>query len=553
MAAHAKSESPKEFAEIASANIGESDFTIRPDEQPESSDGLPPEGATSFHWDSGEPNSRGPVPSSKNCGPESDATCSASNQIVETDFAELKNGTLVELVQDSVNPRTTLLAVYKDGRIRYLDRLETDSGTLVPLQRTNEAYKRLRLPTEASPYESVQTLLSRIERLISQCVNVDAILLLVLADFVLSTWLVDRFEMAPYLSVVGLPQSGKTTLLSVLSLVCRRPFLIADITSASFYRACSQFNPTMLIDEAGSITNNPALRHILRAGSTRDVDSVQANRTFHAYGAKVLSWLEPPDDIALNSRCILIPMHESMRTDLLRPSNVDIEWEAARLQAQLLQFRFENYLKVEPGPIPGDEILRPRSRDLLRALSAAHLQDVERSERLIEFFYSGQAVPQEPLSPEQNAVLRALFSVIHMRQGYFSIQTVHLTEMVNLFLQHACENLRLQPRKVGAALSSLGICNRTRTKSGWFITVSRKDAEKLHQLAENYGIERLDARFQQITPEECEMCRAMAGKGSFRTTQGPEGSVSTTCDLAKGARTTEEINPTPHTISHVQR
>jgi hypothetical protein len=365
-----------------------------------------------------------------------------------------------------VNPRGTLLAVWREGDLRYLDRLETDGGVLVPLQRTNETFKRLRLPTKASPYESVQTLLSRIERLISKCVNADAIHILVLADFVLSTWLVDRFEMAPYLSVVGLPQSGKTTLLKVLSLICRRPFLIADITSASFYRACAQFNPTMLIDEAGSIANNSTLRHILRAGSTRDVESVQANRTFHAYGAKAFSWLEPPDDSALNSRCILIPMFESMRADLIRPSDVDVEWEAAELQAQLLRFRFENYWRMKPSPIHGDEILRPRSRNLLRALVAPHLQDVERTERVLEFFYSGQAVPQEPLSPEQNAVLRALFSIIHVRKEFSSIQTGQLTEMVNLFLQRSGESLRLQPRKVGAALSSLGISNRTRTKIG---------------------------------------------------------------------------------------
>jgi ABC-type polysaccharide/polyol phosphate transport system ATPase subunit len=74
-------------------------------------------------------------------------------------------------------------------------------------------------------------LLRRLESFISQCIVVDEKYLSVLADFVLSTWFVDRLEVAPYLSVVGLPQSGKTTLLKVLSLVCRRSLLIADISS----------------------------------------------------------------------------------------------------------------------------------------------------------------------------------------------------------------------------------------------------------------------------------------------------------------------------------
>jgi hypothetical protein len=76
-----------------------------------------------------------------------------------------------------------------------------------------------------------------------------------------------------------------------------------------------------------------------RAGTSRDVISVFASRTFHAYGAKAISWLEPPDDTALNSRCVFISMFETNRTDLARPGDIEIVREAASLQAQLLQFR----------------------------------------------------------------------------------------------------------------------------------------------------------------------------------------------------------------------
>jgi hypothetical protein len=515
----------EDYAGITSSNNGEGDLQGRRNRRSQGSERSLADGYRVHSLELAEPQLPGPdyVQSTENGGSESDSVGSAKRQIVETDFAKLDDGTLVDLVQDSENPHRTLLAVWKDGDIRYLDQLEHEGHVLVPLQRKNEIFKRLRLPTEACPYESVQTLLSRIEHLISKCVSVNATYVPVLADFVLCTWLVDRFAVAPYLSVVGLPQSGKTTLLKVLSLVCRRSLLIADITSASFYRACAQFMPTMLIDEAGSVRNNPALRHMLRAGSTRDGTSVLANRVFHSYGAKVISWLEPPDDTALNSRCVLVPMCESPRTDLARPSDFEVEQEAATLQAQLLQFRFENYWKAELGPIPGDEILRPRSRDLLRALSAAYLQDVERSQRLLDFFDSGQAVPLEPLTPEQNAVLRALYSVIHFRIGFTSMQTGDLAGTVNYFLQRAGESLRLQPRKVGAVLTSLGFSNRTRTKSGWFVSVNQEDAEKLHELAEHYGIEGLDERFQQVSPDECDLCMATASKNSNRTAEVPEG------------------------------
>jgi hypothetical protein len=182
---------------------------------------------------------------------------------------------------------------------------------------------------------------------------------------------------------------------------------------------------------------------------------------------------------------------------------------------------------VDPGPIPGDEILRPRSRDLLRALAATHRGNEERSRMLLEFFKSGQAVAQEPLSPEQDAVLSALYSYIHKRKEFGSVQTRDLTEMVNIYLERAGERLRLQPRKVGAVLTSLGFTDRCRTKSGWVVWVNREDAEKLHELADNYGIDKLDERSLKFSPDECELCEALAARKANRAPRFPKGATPT--------------------------
>jgi hypothetical protein len=436
------------------------------------------------------------------------STKSRDNSVAEIDFAELKDGTLVELVEDSKNPARICFAVWKDGEVRFVDQLKQDGQVLVPLARNNEVLRRLRLPSAVSPYESLHALLCCLESLILQCVAVDEQYVPVLADFVLSTWFVDRFSVAPYLSVVGLPQSGKTTLLKVLSLVCRRPLLITDITSAGFYQACARFMPTMLIDEMATAANNRTLRHILRSGTTRDVLAVRKDYSFHSYGAKVVSWLEPPDDPALNSRCILIPMFENKSTALVRTDEPKVRQLAAQLQAQLLRFRLENFKTVQVASVPGDEVLRPRTRDLLRALSAAHTQDAQRCQRLLQFFESGQAVPSEPLSQEQNAVLRTLFAFIH--SGKFSYIWIRdLASNVNLFLEAAGERISLLPRKVGSVLTSLGFVNRMRKNSGWVLCVSQQDAEKLHQLAACYGIDGFEDRFLGVSPDECNLCQAV--------------------------------------------
>jgi len=200
-------------------------------------------------------------------------------------------------------------------------------------------------------------------------------------------------------------------------------------------------------------------------------------------------------------------MFENKSTTLVNTDEPKVRELATHLQAQLLRFRLENFKTVQLAPVTGDEALRPRTRDLLRALSAAHAQDAQRSQRLFKFFESGQAVPSEPLSPEQNAVLRTLFALIH--PGKFSYLFIaDLTFKVNLFLQAAGERLRLPPRKVGAVLTSLGFVNRTRKNSGWVLCVSQQDAEKLHQLAACYGIDGFKDRFLGGSPDECNLCRA---------------------------------------------
>jgi hypothetical protein len=330
----------------------------------------------------------------------------------------------------------------------------------------------------------------------------------ILTDFVLSTWLVDRLPVAPYLSVVGLPQSGKTTLLKLLSLVSRRSLLVADISPPSLYWACARFMATILIDETGASDKSRSLRRTLRSGTTRGVLAIRSGNHLHSYGAKAVSWLEPPDDAALNSRCILISMFESKSTTLLDIDDPKIQQLADRLQTQLLRFRLDNFKKVQPVPVSGDEVLRPRTRDLLRALTAAHAHDTQRSQRILKFFKSGQALPSEPLTPEQNAVLHLLFSIVHNGGEHTSIWVSELTKKVNIYLKDMEENLRLKPRKVGAVLTSLGFSHRTRTNSGWGAHLNRQDEERIHQLAATYGIDGLDDRFLGTSVEACRLCKA---------------------------------------------
>jgi hypothetical protein len=107
---------------------------------------------------------------------------------------------------------------------------------------------------------------------------------------------------------------------------------------------------------------------------------------------------------------------------------------------------------------------------------------------------------------------------------------------VNYFLKLTGEHLWMQPRKVGAVLTSLGFSNRTRTNSGWVVTLDRRDVERVHHLAECYGIHNVGDPKLVVWQKKCPLCRATAEKNGRLDPGLPEGRVQTsleTLDLRK--------------------
>ncbi len=424
------------------------------------------------------------------------------------DFAELSDGSLIDFVQDPQNPTRTLFAIWKGGRVTYRESLEYGGKTLIPPPRDGEILKHIRLPRGTKSYKSKRSLYAGVCRLISRCVSVKEMDLAVLVLFVFATWFADGLAIAPYLSVVGLPQSGKTTLLRVLRLVCRRPLLTGDITSAAFCRACERLSPTLWIDDAGALEDRRVLYHLLRMGTTREVLAVRKNQVFDTFGPKVLCWLEPPDDAALNSRCVQIQMTEA-NTNLDRPTDSELEELAAELQAQLLDFRFENYKTVRIPKLAGTETLRPRSRDLLACLAAPFAEDAGVCNTLVHIFKERDILSREPLSPQQSAVLAGLFFCMHVDGYSGAVLVKNLTAKVNRILKAAGQPLRLQPRKVGAVLTSLSFSRRARTNIGWNLTLDRTDQERVHELMASYGIDYFSDKFTRADLRACPLCQQM--------------------------------------------
>ena len=160
------------------------------------------------------------------------------------------------------------------------------------------------------------------------------------------------------------------------------------------------------------------MRRILqRRGRSRSTFSGSASRRESQLSARIVRSRHTelrfvsdraPNDAALNSRCIVIPLRETERTDLKRTTHPEILEAADHLQKQLLQYRFEKLNSLALPQIQASERLHSRTRDLYEALALAN-GDPGICEDLVRAFKILQEMHREPLSPSQTAVLRTLF------------------------------------------------------------------------------------------------------------------------------------------------
>jgi hypothetical protein len=426
--------------------------------------------------------------------------------IVETDFVQ-GVGWCADLVRSTESRIGFLLYESDPGKVSFSRTLEWPDRMLYPPEE-DELMRNMRLPRCFGGYKSVGDLLQQIDAFLSRCLDLEVQLRFVLACFVLSTWVIDRLPLAPYIAFVGLPQSGKTTALKALRLLCRRGVLTSDITSAAMYRACDRLMPTLCIDETATAGQRRTLFHLLRSGNVPDSIAFRESQSYRTFCAKVVTWTELPDDDALNSRCLIVPMQESSRTDLLRTTHPELIAAADSLQGQLLAYRFVKYNTLQLPQIPGDESLRSRNRDLYEALALPIGEDPESCARLLECMKLQHAFHRQPLSPDQAAVLETLFQQIHAQadQGKFSIRD--LTKNINLNLKRAGEHFQLNPRGVGAVLTTLGFLNRTRTSSGWVVWLDRSARKRIHELILLYGADGLaDCLPSKKRTEPCDFCK----------------------------------------------
>jgi energy-coupling factor transporter ATP-binding protein EcfA2 len=442
----------------------------------------------------------------------------------EADFARFPDGTVADLVGDSSEGLT--FVVLRDGKPTLHRTLQDGVVTLVPPKIHKSIFQAVCFPRSVQLGCTPSGLLTEIDESLEKYIDVDRCDRRLVGFFVLSSWFNDLCHVAPYLWIVGPYGCGKTTLVRILSALCRRSVSVADISPAGLYALSDCLHCTLLLDDF-EYTNDSRTRGLLRLmrnGSTAGQRVFRASRAYDVFGPKIIASREAPSDGALKSRGLLVVARPESR-DLLELTPRALAEIQRRLQPKLMGLRLENYARaMYRESTKSASSLTPRIRDIFRSLALPLMGDVGLEEELLEILkpHNCDAVVERHCEPEF-FVMAAVFSRVHIRVLGYNAQTVkELTQNVADLLQHAGEPYRLTPRKVGAILGSLGFRTQKLGSSGRGLKISKDVTLNAHVTAKRLGIHIGDLRKPLQQSGFANHCRLCYEHGLLFDTNGKE-------------------------------
>lgn len=230
-------------------------------------------------------------------------------------------------------------------------------------------------------------LLEEIETYIHTFIILDPVKVFATAAWVIAAWLIMEFDRFPHFAIYSpVKRCGKTTFLLLLQHIVPRPYNTANISPAAIYRLVDKERPTLLIDEAQSLSESrknteasAVCGELLNASTSRHSCSVRCGGKdgseivkYSLYSPKVIASIGQVNGV-LADRSLTIRM-ERKRDDqqVKRALERDIDPHGRAIAEKIEEWAEANrervaeaYAAVEPFNVQND-----RLADMLLALQA---------------------------------------------------------------------------------------------------------------------------------------------------------------------------------------
>jgi putative DNA primase/helicase len=227
---------------------------------------------------------------------------------------------------------------------------------------------------------------------------------LVVALWVALTWVHERAAVhSPILLVTSPePNSGKSTLLGVISFLVRRSLQSVGITAAPLYRAIEKWQPTIIVDEGDTaFIDNEDLRAAVNSGWTRGQGVIRCDsetndpRMFSTFCPKAIGMKGRKLPETTMSRAVVIEMARKKAGEQARDFRHIDDSNFAELRSMLARFAGDNAERLreaEPALPKGFENRRAANWQLLFAIADLAGIELARAARAAAEKVSGDAL-----------------------------------------------------------------------------------------------------------------------------------------------------------------
>ena len=193
-----------------------------------------------------------------------------------------------------------------------------------------------------------QALLADIVRHLRAYMSISRPAAIAVALWILYSYTYNEFRISPILGVVSpTRRCGKTTLLTIVGFLSRRALATARITAAAIYRAMSDYEPTLIVDEIDSfLGKRNDLRGILNSGHARETAYVVLTVGKHAvqyttWGPKVLALIGSLPS-TLEDRSVVVQLRRKAPHEKVKTLGVDSQVEFEPLARKIARWAEDN-------------------------------------------------------------------------------------------------------------------------------------------------------------------------------------------------------------------
>jgi hypothetical protein len=397
------------------------------------------------------------------------------DKIVRTSGEIFADGSVIELVSSATDHQLDLLFWHKHRKtiaqqIEYRGRVY-QAPDLDEVLRT-----AIRFPGDAEAYGTTRKFFAQIRILFERYIGLTPPEGSLMVAWVCSTWFPDCVSSPPILMVSGPEISPAITFFRLLSCLCRRSIVLADINRAGFL-CLMPLQPTLLVNQpSGSskicdLWGTSNYQGVYVAGNRGHVHNVVGSKAVFLGMAD--TWSGEAIHLALPPRHQLPPLDANSQTEI-----------ANRLQPQTLTYRLRNFRRVREFRC---DLRQPSflNSELAQNLTACVLGEPDIVQAIAPILQrQGQDAQARRGCDVNLAILEVIWAPLHETK---EIAVNRVTELTNALLRCRGEVLEYSAVEIGWKLRNLGLY-RHRNGSGMVLRFLHENNLIVHQLAQRFAL-----------------------------------------------------------------